>query len=114
MRGTVSHLEVGTSTNKQSSHFFSQLFGWSFNRMGSGPEGWFETPSCKAGLHTNDPKPGFMVYFSVPNIEQAVAQVKQLGGSAQDISPEEPSFGRFCNCQDPEGVPFGLHQPPSA
>lgn len=110
MSGNISHLEIGTKTGAHSNQFFSRLLGWTFHQMGNGPEGWFDTPTCKAGLHTGDSQPGFSVYFAVPDIEQAVALVKQLGGTAEDISPEEPSFGRFCNCQDPEGVKFGLHQ----
>jgi len=111
MNGEVSHLEIGAVTGAQSSKFFASLFGWSFHPMGDGEQGWFKTPSCKAGLHAGDPKPGFSVYFSVSDIEQAVALVNQLGGQAEAISPEEPGFGRFCTCRDPEGVQFGLHQP---
>ncbi len=110
MSGKLSYLEIGATTGDQSSNFFAQLLGWTFHRMGGGSEGWFDTPTCKAGLHTGDPQPGISVYFAVPDIEHAVALVKQLGGTAEDISPEEPSFGRFCNCKDPEGVKFGLHQ----
>lgn len=76
MSSNVSHLEFGAGTAVQTGIFFSKLFGWSFHSMGGGPEGWFDTPTCKAGLHAN----------------------------------EEPGFGRFCSCKDPEGVRFGLHQ----
>ncbi len=57
MSGNISHLEIGTGTGGQSNQFFSKLFGWSFNKPGDGPEGWFDTPTCKAGLHTGDPQP---------------------------------------------------------
>lgn len=111
MKGDLSYVEIGAVTGSQTSKFFADLFGWSFHRMGDGDEGWFETPSCKAGLHAGDPKPGVSVYFSVPDIEQAAALVRELGGQADAIGPEEPGFGRFCTCRDPEGVQFGLHQP---
>lgn len=112
MTSNVSHLEFGSGTAVQTSQFFSKLFGWSFHSMDNGQEGWFDTPTCKAGLHGSDPQPGISVYFAVPDIDAAVALVKQLGGTTEDISPEEPTFGRFCNCKDPEGLRFGLHQPP--
>lgn len=59
--------------------------------MGTGPEGWFQTPSIKAGLHGNDPTPGIFVFFSVPDLEEAIAKVRELGGEAGEPS-EEPGF----------------------
>jgi len=112
MSGAITHIEIGAVAGAKSSTFFSALFGWQYSSMGEGG-GWFDTPTCKAGLHPSDPSPGITVYFSVPNIEQAAETVRKLGGEAGDISPEEPSFGRFCPCKDPEGVVFGLHQKPA-
>ena len=77
--------------------------------MGTGPEGWFQTPSIKAGLHGNDPTAGILVFFSVPNLEEAMEKVKELGGEA-DEPTEEPGFGRFSTCRDPQGIRFGLHR----
>ena len=111
MTGQVSYLEIGTGNVAVSRSFFEQLFGWTFHAMEPGNEGWFQTPSIRAGVHGNDPSPQFAVYFDVPNLEKAVSKVKELGGKAEDLGPEEPGFGRFCNCTDPQGVRFGLHQP---
>jgi uncharacterized protein len=110
MNGAVTHLEIGASTGAKSPAFFEKLFGWSFNSMGEG-NGFFNTPTCKAGLHPGDPSPGIVAYLSIEDIEVAVAHVRELGGQAGEISPNEPGFGRFCSCKDPEGVVFGLHQP---
>lgn len=71
--------------------------------------GWFETPTGKVGLHGNDAG-GAVPYFRVENIEAAVAHVRALGGTAEDFIANEPGFGRFCNCTDPQGLRFGLHQ----
>ena len=111
MQSTVTHLEIGTQTGSDTSKFFSSLFGWSFSTMGEGG-GWFNTPTCKIGMHPSDPSPGIVVYFSVRNIEAASGKVRDLGGTAGETSPEEPGFGRFCSRKDPEGVIFGLHQAP--
>ena len=78
--------------------------------MGTGPEGWFQTPFIKAGLHGNDPTAGILVFFSVPNLEEAMEKVKELGGEA-DEPTEEPGFGRFSTCRDQQGIRFGLHRP---
>lgn len=110
MYGRISHIEIGASTGAQTTSFFSALFAWHYEPMGEGG-GVFEAPTCKAGVHPGDPNPGIVVYFAVADIVEAAARVQQLGGHAGDISPNEPGFGRFCPCKDPEGVIFGLHQP---
>jgi uncharacterized protein len=112
MAGEVSYLEIGAKDAAISRVFFEKLFGWSFHPMGSDGEGWFQTPSIKAGVHGNDPEPQFSIFFDVPDLIAAIAQVKELGGQADEPSPDEPGFGKFCACHDPQGVRFGLHQLP--
>jgi predicted enzyme related to lactoylglutathione lyase len=71
-------------------------------------EGWYQTSSIKIGMHGNDPLPGFLVFFGVPDLDKAIAKVVSLGGKAE-APTEEPGFGRFCFCTDPSGLKFGLH-----
>jgi predicted enzyme related to lactoylglutathione lyase len=110
MKPHVSYIEIGTADAGATGAFLGQLFGWEFHPMREGPEGWFETPSMKAGVHGGDPNPGILVFFSVPDLNAAAAKVRELGGEADEPGPEEPGFGRFCMCRDPQGVPFGLHR----
>jgi hypothetical protein len=56
----------------------------------------------------NDPDPGICVFFGVPDLEKAIAKVKELGGEAGEPT-DEPGFGRFSFCKDPQGIRFGLH-----
>jgi predicted enzyme related to lactoylglutathione lyase len=105
----VSYIEIGAGDAGKTRSFLGQLFGWDFHPMGTGPEGWFETPSIKAGLHGNDPEPGILVFFSVPDLEITIAKVRELGGDASEPI-EEPGFGRFSTCRDPQGIRFGLHR----
>lgn len=109
MSSEVSHIEFGAGDAAKIRAFFGQLFGWDFHPMGEGSEGWFQTPLMKAGLHGNDPTPGIFVFFSVPDLEKAIAKVRELGGEAGEPT-EEPGFGRFSFCRDPQGIHFGLHQ----
>ncbi len=30
-----------------------------------------------------------------------------------ELTAEEPGFGRMATCTDDQGIPFGLHQPPT-
>jgi len=111
MTGEISYLEIGANDTESTRHFFEQLFGWSFNPMGDEGEGWFQTPSIEVGLHGNDPEPQFFIFFNVPDLELAIARVKELGGETDEPGANEPGFGRFCICRDPQGIRFGLHQP---
>ena len=106
----VSFIEIGVSDPLKSRTFLEQMFGWSFHPFGPGAEGWFQTPSVKAGLHGGDPDWGFLVFFGVPDLQMAIADVNRLGGGTE-APTEEPGFGRFCVCRDRQGLRFGLHQP---
>jgi len=101
MHGSVSFVEIGTTDTDRTHAFFERVFGWKFTPMSHGG-GWFQTPSMRMGLHGNDPQP------------QALASVRDAGGTAENSGEEVPGFGRFANCRDPQGIVFGLHQRPSA
>jgi uncharacterized protein len=104
----VSFIEIGVSDASKSRPFLEQMFGWTFHPFGPGAEGWFQTPSIRVGVHAGDPDFGFLVFFGVPDIEIAIADVNRLGGSAE-VPTDQPGFGRFCICRDPQGLRFGLH-----
>lgn len=103
-----SYLEIGAPDDDRTRSFFAGLFGWSFTPMENG--GWFDTGEIRTGLHGGDDHPAIVVYFEVPDIDAAVEKVWGLGGTADDPTPEEPGFGRFSSCADPQGVRFGLRQ----
>ncbi len=103
-----SYLEIGAPDDDRARTFFTDLFGWSFTAMEDG--GWFESGDIKTGLHGKDDRPAIIVNFEVPDIEDAVAKVRDLGGTADDPTPDEPGIGRFSTCADPQGVRFGLRQ----
>ncbi len=114
MQGSVSYLEIGAQDAQVSQDFFRQLFGWPFTASGEQPqEGWFQTPDIRVGLHGNDPAPPLLVFFQVPDMAAAMARVTALGGQADGAGPDEPGFGVFCLCTDPQGARFGRHQPSS-
>jgi predicted enzyme related to lactoylglutathione lyase len=108
----LSFLEIGSSNAASTAAFLQRLLGWTFHPLGAEGEGWFQCPTMKVGLHGNDPSPGFLVFFAVPDLDAAIREVVTFGGTAERPT-EEPGFGRFCICTDPSGLKFGLHhQPP--
>ncbi len=112
--GAASFVEMGSGDPSKTSRFFSRLFGWRYHAVdqeNAAGGGWFEAEGGKVGLHGADAQWGAVPYFPVDNIEAAVARVRSLGGWAEDFIADEPDFGRFCNCKDPQGLRFGLHEP---
>ena len=108
MQPDISFIEIGSSDAAGTGRFLGELLRWPLQPMGNGGEGWFQAPTMKAGLHGNDPSPGFLVFFGVPDVDMARSKVMALGGSAEPPT-DEPGFGRFCICADPSGLKFGLH-----
>jgi uncharacterized protein len=112
MNGDVSFLELGSTEadTSKSQTFFAAVFGWQAHPMALGG-GWFQGPRIRVGLHGNDPGPGIYVFFEVQNLEAAMESVRHAGGHVDTLITDEPDFGRFANCRDPLGIPFGLHEP---
>lgn len=109
MSGQPAHFEIGARDAKRARDFYGRLFGWTF-RTTRGYDAWIDTPGVGGGLHGGDDASDIQIYFSVPDIEAAVKQVRELGGEAEEPGAEGAS-GRYVSCRDNQGVRFGLHQP---
>ena len=107
--GPISWVEIGCGDAEKTSAFFTEVFGWRFTPMRDGG-GVFDTGAGQFGLHGDDPNPAMTPYLRVDDIDAAVSRIRALGGVAEDIVTAD-GFGRFSNCQDPQGTRFGLHQP---
>ena len=94
--GQVSFLEIGSADVAATRSFFGAVFGWPCH-----DDAWFQTPAIKVGTHGEDPASQIYVYFNVPDIEAAAARVRAAGGEADEFT-DEPGFGRFVNCRDPD------------
>lgn len=77
-------------------------------RPGEGQGRQTHTGGAELGLHERGAGPGDRVslpYFTVGDLEAALARVVELGGSV--IHPGD----RWAICRDSEGSPFGLTRP---
>ncbi len=114
MPGEIVHFEVPAQDTARATAFYGGLFGWGFQNM-PGPVEYHMTQISQvlgAGIHPADQGggiPGLFVYFGVDDITASVAQVRALGGTAEDRQPI-PGMGWFSRCVDPEGNQFGLFQ----
>jgi uncharacterized protein len=111
-QGSPGWLEIGVPQTDATREFFAGLFGWRVEPMDAGNAN-FAGPGLRAGLHGDDDARDITVYFTVSDIEAAVSRVRELGGTA-DNPGEAQRLGRFASATDPQGVRFGLYQPPDA
>lgn len=110
MTGEPSFFEIGVPDAARARTFYTRLLGWVPHVTGDRGQTWLEAGGVRGGVHDNDNERRIDIFFGVADIEAAVASVRELGGTAEEPGPEEPSFGRFAFCTDDQGVRFGLHQ----
>jgi predicted enzyme related to lactoylglutathione lyase len=117
--GRVVWTELMTSDMKAAESFYDKVVGWTsepfsgspmpytaFNRSGGvGVAGLMEPPP---GMNM---PPFWSMYISVPKLEDAVAQVKKLGGSELSEVIDIPTIGRMQMLKDPQGAAFYIIQP---
>lgn len=111
--------ELMTSDMKAAETFYDKVVGWTsepftgsptpytqFKRTGgAGVAGLMQTPQ-----DMNMP-PFWAMYIAVPNLDDAVAQVKRLGGSELSEVITIPTVGRLQMLKDPQGAAFYVIQP---
>jgi uncharacterized protein len=118
MAGELTFFELGVEDTERGRAFYAGMFGWRFEPSPSGEGFAIEAPGVRAGMHGGDAGASPYVFFAVDDIEAAIARVRELGGTVEEMDVEgdeasQAKFGRFKLCRDDQGSPFGLHQPPA-
>jgi predicted enzyme related to lactoylglutathione lyase len=117
--GDASWRELHTLDAAAAMTFYSDLFGWrETSVMDMGPMGKYHIFGRQFDLGgimkkheamANVP-PHWMIYFRVPNVQEAVDRVKANGGQTLNGPMEVPGGDWIINCMDPQGGAFSLHQ----
>ncbi|HWF72614.1 MAG TPA: VOC family protein [Solirubrobacteraceae bacterium] len=111
MSGEPSHFEIGAPDPERAQQFYGELLGWRFEDTGRGAR--IATGGISGGIHPDDP--WVQIFYSVPDLDAAVARVRELGGEVDAEARSEGPGGRYAHsCRDDQGVPFGLHEPADA
>ena len=111
--------ELMTSDPKAAEKFYTAVVGWTSAPFGDAPMpytilrkkgeigvgGLMQTPP---GMNM---PPFWSMYIAVPQLEEAVAKVKRLGGSEMSEVITVPDVGRMQMVKDPQGAPFYLMEP---
>ncbi|HEX4518468.1 MAG TPA: VOC family protein [Gaiellaceae bacterium] len=103
-------IEFPADDTERARRFWESLLGTPFEpRSGAQGEGWqIDRTGVAVGLHERGTGPGdrfSLPYFEVPDIAEALEQVRSLGGEV--VHPGT----RWAICRDSEGTPFGLAGP---
>ena len=106
--GKVVWFELPAEDTARAREFYGQLFGWQFQTFEGMPE-YQMTYEGGGAIQPVEGQKGPLVYFGTDDIDVSVAQVRELGGEASDAQ-EIPGVGRYSQCTDTEGNPFGLYQ----
>src|SRR5260221_755668 len=111
--------ELMTTDTKAAETFYDNVVGWASEPFGNSPApytqfkrsggtgvaGLMERP---AGMNV---PPFWSMYIGVPKLEDAVAQIKRLGGSETSGVIDVPTVGRMQMLKDPQGAAFYIIQP---
>lgn len=104
--GSLFYFTMPAADVERAARFYRGLFDWELHRGDHGYHVANVYPPM--GLASNDsPEP--QVWIEVEDITAAVAEVRRLGGTAQD--PVAYDSGASAECRDPQGVRFNLTVP---
>ncbi|WP_406441000.1 VOC family protein [Streptomyces sp. NBC_01613] len=120
MAGEPSFFELGVADPERGRAFYGALFGWDFEPGPTGRGFALTTEGLPGGMHGGDAGASPYLFFRVDDLEAAVARVRELGGTVEELGEEGDEdegsvarFGRFKLCRDDQGSAFGLHQRPA-
>lgn len=115
--GSLTWFECGTSDMSKAESFYTELFGWGTQPMGSEPLYTIFTrgEEQEAGLYELAGEmasipPNWTVYFLVADVQGSTDKAKQLGGNIIVEPQDIPGFGKFSLITDPQGAAFGIYQ----
>jgi len=117
--GRVLWYELLTTDVDAAEKFYTPVVGWTTQPFEGSPERYDmfarEGGTPVAGVMRipqgmNFP-PHWGMYVGVPNLEEGVARVERLKGSALSPIIEVPTVGRMRTMRDPQGAAFSIYQP---
>lgn len=117
MGNPIIHFEVAGTDGPSLETFYSRLFGWQIDHQGHGDMQYGFVQDGTAGpvgggiRHEPGGKPEVVFYVQVPDLEAAIRQARELGGTIR-IEPVETGDVTFAMISDPQGNPVGLIQMP--
>ena len=113
--GALSWNELATHDPEWAAAFYTGLLGWDAELLEEiGYRTLTNRGRAAGGIiqireDWGDVPPHWMVYFTVADLDKAIARIKELGGEAME-SMEAAGVGRFAVVHDPQGAVFTIIQ----
>jgi predicted enzyme related to lactoylglutathione lyase len=111
----IVHFEIPAQQPEPLTRFYSDLFGWKFERVPSpGPEYWLcdtgpDAPGINGAIMKRQhPQQLWMNYVDVASIDAALAKATSLGGTVALPKMPVPGVGAIAAIVDPQGNIFGI------
>jgi predicted enzyme related to lactoylglutathione lyase len=108
MSGDLGYFTVPVADVARARAFYGRVLGWQFAPDADDRYAHVTNTTPVGGLHRDDGRSP-QVWFKVADIRAAVAQVRELGGHADE--PRESPTGWSTACRDDQGTQFNLWQP---
>ena len=120
--GRMLWYELLTTDLKAAEAFYSAVVGWGVKPFEGSPmpyDLWTRTDGTPVAGVMSIPDgmefpPHWEMYVGVDRLEDTVAHVERLGGTALSPVIDIPTVGRMRTMQDPQGAVFALIEPASA
>ena len=111
--------ELMTKDLKAAEQFYSAVVGWTVTPFRGGAEPydmWTRSGGASVGGVMALPNgmnvpPHWVMYIGVPRLEEGIARIEKLGGSAMSPIIEVPDVGRMRIMHDPQGAMFAIFEP---
>jgi predicted enzyme related to lactoylglutathione lyase len=103
--------ELATPVVERASSFYRDLLGWNAEGDAIGYATIHRGDAINGGmrpLRDGEP-PNWLLYFTVPSADEAVAQVRESGGEVL-AGPADATVGRIAVVRDPQGAMFALYE----
>jgi hypothetical protein len=113
--GLLSWDELATTDTEAAAKFYSGLFGWSLDTMDMGGRQYLTVAvedHGNGGIRQVFPEgtpPHWLVYFGIDDLDGAVAQIKDTGGTVIAEPMEIMDGNRIAVARDPQGGVFALY-----
>ena len=117
--GRLLWFELLTTDVKGAEQFYTMVVGWTITPFRGAPEPydmWTRAGGQQIGGVMKIPQgmnfpPHWGMYVGVPKLEDAVAKIERLGGSALSPVIDVPTVGRMRTMKDPQGAYFSVYEP---
>jgi predicted enzyme related to lactoylglutathione lyase len=121
VKGRVMWYELLTTDMKAAEKFYTNVVGWTVQPFEGSPQPydmWVRPAGQPVGGVMTIPEgmnfpPHWEMYVGVDNFDQAVAQIKRLGGGELGPALQIPNVGRLQTMTDAQGAVFAILEPAS-